>query len=174
MLQFTLMKNLYFELNPDKMKGAREKWRGDVHFRSLPLDLPEAPEFTELTAEERYVPYGTLYYFYINDDRRHAELTDPRTKRFLLAFYRHHFPDYLKEEYRKDFPLDDSDESREKLASLDILDCFEVDHMPGYNQGYAYREILTVKDLRAGKTGDEHKTRTAFPGMTFTDKYRPE
>ena len=60
------------------------------------------------------------------------------------------------------------------MAAINILDCVEVDHMPGYDRGYAYHEILTVKDLRAGKTGDEHKPKTAFPGMTFTDKYRPK
>ena len=174
MLAFTLYKNLYYSLDPDQMEGAEEIRRGDIRFRRLVLDLPETPEFTELTAEERYVPYGTLYSFYINDDRMHADLTDLRTKRFLLAFYRRYFPDYLKEEYRGDYPLEDGEESRKKLLSVDILDCFEVDHMPGYNQGYAFKEILTVKDLRAGKTGDEHKTKTAFPGMTFTDKYRPK
>ena len=174
MLAFTLLKNLYYELDPDKMAGSKEMRRGDAHFRQLKVDLPDTPEFTELIAEERYVPYGCLYYFYINEDRFHAELTDLRSKRFLLSFYRTLFPDYLKEEFRGEFPLDDSRETEERLAAINILDCFEVDHMPGYDRGYAYHEILTVKDLRAGKTGDEHKPKTTFPGMTFTDKYRPK
>ena len=174
MLAFTLLKNLYYELDPDKMADSKEMRRGDAHFRHLSVNLPETPEFTELIAEERYVPYGCLYYFYINEDRSHAELTDLRSKRFLLSFYRTLFPDYLKEEFRGKFPLDDSRETEERLAAINILDCFEADHMPGYDRGYAYHEILTVEDLRAGKTGDEHKPKTAFPGMTFTDKYRPK
>ena len=174
MLAFTLLKNLYYELDPVKMPDSRETRRGGARFRLVPLHLPETPEFTELIAEERYVPYGSLYYFYINDDRSHAELTDLRSKRFLLSFYRTLFPNYLKEEYRAGFPLDDSPETAKLLSSINILDCFEVDHMPGYDRGYAYHEILTVEDLRAGKTEDEHKPKTAFPGMTFTDKYRPK
>ena len=175
MFQFTLMKNLYYELDPEKMKDSREVRDGDSRIRTMPLNMPDAPDFYSVTSLERFLPYSTMYFLYINDDKRAADLSDPRTKRFLLTFYRTYFPDYLKEEFRKEEASDSGSEMTEDyLNKINILDCFDPDRMPGYENHFAYHEILTLKDLRAGKTGDEHKSKTAFPGMRFTKKYQPE
>ena len=37
MLKFTLMKNLYFELDPEKIEGVKEILDGDARYRILPV-----------------------------------------------------------------------------------------------------------------------------------------
>ena len=167
MFEFTLMKNMFYELDPEKVEESVERRGGSGYSRTLSVDLPEAPEVKSVTMMERYVPYGALYHLFINDEEKYADIKEDRIKRIILAFYRDRKPFYLKEAYRQEtFP--------ENLEELNILDCFEVDKMPGYDRKYAYSDLLTLEDLRKGKTGDEHKPKTAFPGMRFSDKYRPK
>lgn len=167
MFEFTLMKNMFYELDPEKVEESVERRGGSGCSRTLSVDLPEAPEVKSVTMMERYVPYGALYHLFINDEEKYADIKEDRIKRIILAFYRDRKPSYLKEAYRQEtFP--------ENLEELNILDCFEVDKMPGYDRKYAYSDLLTLEDLRKGKTGDEHKPKTAFPGMRFSDKYRPK
>ncbi len=160
MLKFTLMKNLYFELDPEKREGVVEKLDRDIRYRKLPLDLPELPDVHSITMQERYLPRSTMYYLYVNDERMPAEITETPVKELILAFYRKYEPDYLKE----DIPED--------LSNVNILDCFDVDRMPGYQKRFAYHEIQTLEDIRNGKVQDEHHGKPTFPGLEFSKKYR--
>lgn len=165
MFKFTLLKNLYYELDPDKMPGVKEVFAGDSHFRTLFLSLPEAPDITSITMQENFMPYVTLYRLYLNDEKQPAEIDEARVRILLTAFYRKYFPEYLKE---------DAPEDREEIAGTDLLTILDPDKMPGYQKKYAMRELLTVEDLRSGKTGDEHKSKVRFPGMSFAEKYKPK
>ena len=162
MLKFTLLKNLYYALDPEIMEGAQEKWSGDNRYRTLQPDLPDLPEITSMTVNERYLPYVTLYYLYLNGNRQPVDIDDPDVRIFLHAFYRRYFPEYLVENAPQD---------KETIARTDILTILNPDKMPGYDNDYAMRELVTVKDLRNGKTGDEHIRKATFPGLRFSSKY---
>ena len=169
MLRFTLMRNLFKEMKPSRMEGARQKRIRDNLNRSMAVDYKDVPEIQSFTIQERSVSYGVLYYLFVNSEHIAAELDELRIKKLLLAFYGDHFPGYLKEEYQTL-----SDIPEEELKKLDILDCFLPDHMPGHHDEYAFHEIQTLEDIRAGRTGDEDKPRYGFPGLTFSKKYDPE
>ncbi len=169
MLKFTLMRNLFKELNPARMEGVFQKRVRDVFSRSMLVDYEEVPEVRAFTMQERSVSYGVLYYLFINDERQAADLEDLKVKKFLLAFYGDHFPSYLKEEYQKLSELEE-----DELEKLNILDCFLPDNMPGHHDGYAFKELQTLEDIRAGRTGDEDKPKYGFPGLIFAKKYDPE
>jgi len=178
MLKFTLMKNLYYELDPEKMEGVKEIHSGDAHYRILPLSFPELPDLYSMTAQESYQPYVTLYYLYVNSDRYPSDITESRIKKLLAVFYRHYFPQYYKEEALEQverlLDKDSEGDISPEWNALDILECLDPDKMPGYQKKYAYKEIQTLEDIRNGKTGDEYKPKTAFPGMSFSRKYKPE
>ena len=164
MLKFTLLKNLYYELDPNKMPGVKEVFSGDNHYRTLELVLEDALEITSMTMIERYMPYSTLYYLHLNGNRQAAQIEDPEVRIFLAAFYRHYFPHYLVENAPQD---------AKEIASTDILTMLDPDKMPGYQNRHALRELVTLDEIRNGKTGDEHKTGARFPGLRFADKYKP-
>ena len=49
------------------------------------------------------------------------------------------------------------------------------DRLSGHvNVSYAFQELQTLEDIRAGRTGDEDKPRYGFPGLIFSKKYDPE
>ena len=169
MLKFTLMRNLFKELNPSRMEGVQQRRVRDNFSRTMAVAYEDVPEVRAFTIQERAVSYGVLYYLFLNDDRTQADLEEVRVKKFLLAFYGDHFPSYLKDEYRKLADL-----SEEELKKIDVLDCFLPDNMPGHHDGYAFQELQTLEDIRAGRTGDEDKPRYGFPGLTFAKKYDPE
>lgn len=169
MLKFTLMRNLFKELNPSRMEGVLQKRVRDNFSRTMTVAYEKVPEVRAFTIQERSVSYGVLYYLYINDDRAQADLEEVRVKKLLLAFYGEHFPSYLKEGYQKL-----SDMTEEELKKINILDCFLPDNMPGHHDGYAFQELQTLEDIRAGRTGDEDKPRYGFPGLIFAKKYDPE
>ena len=160
MLKFTLLKQFYYAFDPDDIPEVRERRGGDIYHRTLNVDHLNLPGIHEVTAQERFLPKSQLYRIYINDEREEADINELRVKELILAFFRYYHPDYLKE----DLPDD--------LSDTDILDCFEVDRMPGYNsRKYAYRELITLEDIRSGKE-DRGRQKYGFPGLTFSDKYK--
>ncbi|MBQ9156416.1 MAG: hypothetical protein IJ137_06525 [Eubacterium sp.] len=159
MLKFTLLKQLYYAFDPDVLPEAVEKRGGDIYHRTLNVEGLGVPGVSEVTMQERFLPYSQLYLIYINDEQQQADITEPRVKAFIHAFFKHYHPDYLK----ADLPDD--------LSDIDILDCFDVDKMPGYQNKYAYREIQTLEDIRSGKA-DQYKQKHGFPGLTFSKKYQ--
>ena len=49
MFEFTLMKNMFYELDPEKVEESVERRGGSGCSRTLSLDLPEAPEVKSVT-----------------------------------------------------------------------------------------------------------------------------
>ncbi len=156
MFEFSLLKSLYFELDPDKIEGAESEQGDDkkATFRRLPVSYDCAPEVTAIVAEERRLPYLVRYYLHIerNGERELTELKDREAQKVVYAFYREHFPGYLKEGLPED------------LGDMEVLDCFEVFNMPSYRPKYAYPGLMTLEDLRAGRVKDE-RPQFAFPGL---------
>ena len=160
MLKFTLMKSLYYMLDPEGMDGIREIRQHDRRFRTVDVSYPQVEDVTSFTMEERFLPYSRLYFIFLNEDRYPSDMEDIRVKKVILAFLQDHYPECVAE----DIP--------EKLDHVDILDYLDPDRMPGYPSEHAYSDLLTLSDLRAGKTGDEFKSKASFPNMTFARKYR--
>lgn len=154
MYEFSLLKSIYFELDPDEIEGVTVVKEKDTTFRTLQVSYDCAPEVTAITAEERKLPYLVRYYLYLHwgDERELMELKDRTAQKVVYAFYRDHKPQYLKE----DLPED--------LGSMQILDCFEVFKMPSYRPKYAYPGLVTLEDLRAGRVKDE-RPQYAYPGL---------
>ncbi len=154
MYEFSLQKSLYFELDPTKMDGVTEKEedKGKKTFRTLPVSYESVPEITSITSEERKLPYLVRYYFYVNDEKRPADIHRPEVTQIIYEFYKDHFPDYLKEGLPDD------------VRGSDILDCFEVFHMPSYRPEYAWPGIVHLDDLRAGRVPDK-RPKYAYPGL---------
>lgn len=158
MLKFTLMKQLYYALDPRDIPQVREKRASDIFHRTLDVTRLGLPGIREMTVQERYLPYSQLYRLYINDEREEADIGEDRVRALVLAFYRYYHPDYLKEGV--------------DLSNIDLLECFEVDRMPGYHdRKYAYRDLITMEDIRNGKP-DKWKQKHGFPGLSFAKKYQ--
>ena len=92
MLKFTLMRNLFKELNPSRMEGVQQRRVRDNFSRTMAVAYEDVPEVWAYTIQERAVSYGVLYYLFLNDDRAQADLEEVRVKKLLLAFYGDHFP----------------------------------------------------------------------------------
>ncbi len=159
MLKFTLMKQLYYAFDPEQITQVKERRASDVFSRTLNVDHLNLPDIHEITVQERYLPYSQLYRFYINDEKAEADITETRVKEFLLAFFSYYHPEYLK------------DDIADNLTDVNILDCFEVDRMPGYYNKYAYRDLITLEDIRSGKA-DRRRQKHGFPGLIFSEKYK--
>ncbi|MDO5145604.1 MAG: hypothetical protein Q4D60_01230 [Eubacteriales bacterium] len=153
MFEFTLLKSLFFELDRHKMKGASQIKKKNSTYRRIEIHYDKAPGITSLTAEERILPYLDRYYLYVNDEKISADLGNLEVKQAIYEFYREHFPTYLKE----DLPED--------LTHVNLLDCFEVFHMPDYRPKHAFPGLITLEDLRNGNIHDEDKPRFSFPGL---------
>ena len=98
-----------------------------------------------------------------------GELTDPAVARWILEFYRENHKDYLKEEYRE------AEETEEAARRIDILDCFEVFNIPSYRKhkyAYADMEFIRYEDVHNKEIVREDDRQAAFPGISFTKKYR--
>lgn len=70
MLEITLMKSLYHEMDSEKLNGIEEFTNHQSsRFRKLKLELSEFPKLHSITVEVRYMAYGVaMYYLHINDN----------------------------------------------------------------------------------------------------------
>ena len=160
MLKFTLMKQLYYALDPDDIPEVRERRASDIFHRILKVDHLGLEGIHEMEVQERYLPYSQLYRLYINDEKEEADIGEKRVKELVLAFFRFYHPDYLKEGLPED------------VEGMNLLDCFDVDRMPGYHdRKYAYRDLITLEDIRKG-VPDRGRQKHGFPGLTFARKYQ--
>lgn len=159
MLKFTLLKQLYYAFDPDDIPEVRERRFSDIFHRSLNVEHLHLQDIHEVTVQERYLPYSQLYRIYINEEQQEADITELRVKDFIIAFFRYYHPEYLKNGIS------------DNLADVDILECFDVDKMPGYNRRYAYKDLITLEDIRKGKE-DRGRQKHGFPGLMFSEKYR--
>ena len=138
MLKFTLMRNLFKELNPSRMEGVQQRRVRDNFSRTMAVAYEDVPEVWAFTIQERAVSYGVLYYLFLNDDRAQADLEEVRVKKLLLAFYGDHFPSYLKTEYQK--LADISEEEFKRLASA----CTSL-------------RLMLIASLNTAKKGSDNK-----------------
>ena len=160
MLKFTLMKQIYYAFDPRDIPEVLEKRAADIYQRKLNVDHLGLEGIHEVTAQERYLPYSQLYRFYINDEKEEADITEPRVKEFVLAFFRYYHPEYLKDNLPED------------VGEVNLLDCFEADRMPGYHdRRYAYNDLITMEEIRKGRP-DKRKQKHGFPGLSFAKKYQ--
>ncbi|MBR5047929.1 MAG: hypothetical protein IKX76_06795 [Eubacterium sp.] len=171
MIRQTLLQSLYFEISPEKIPEVIQTKAKDRFFHTLERSYPSVPEITAVTMEERYLPYSVLYYIFVHVHgvRMEGELTDPAVARWILEFYRENHKDYLKEEYRE------AEETEEAARRIDILDCFEVFNIPSYRKhkyAYADMEFIRYEDVHNKEIVREDDRQAAFPGISFTKKYR--
>lgn len=153
MFEFSLLKSLFFEMDKQKMEGVTQTKEGKSTYRTKEIRYPKVPEIHSITAEERILPYVDRYYLYVNDERLPASLKRPEVKQAVYEFYKEHFPTYLKEGIPED------------LAEVNLLDCFEVFHMPDYRPKHAFPGLITLEDIRNGNVHDGDKPRYSFPGL---------
>ncbi len=162
MYEFSLLKSLFFEMDPHKMKGVTRETEGQRTFHRMEVSYESVPQITSITAEERILPYVDRYYLFVNDERVPVDIRQPEIKQVIYEFYKEHFPEYLK----KDLP--------ENLDNIDILDCFEVFHMPDYRPKHAFPGLVTLEDIKKGNVHDEYKPQYAFPGLELFSKRKAE
>lgn len=164
MLKFTLLKQLYYAFDPRHIPEVREKRARDIFHRTLDVTHLGLSGIAEVTVQERYLPYSQRYCIYINDEKEEADIGEVRVKAFVLSFFGHYHPDYLKSP-------DLLELDHERLKDLDLLTCFEVDRMPGYQEGkYAYKDLITLEAIRNGEP-DPGRQKHGFPGLIFAKKY---
>ncbi len=156
MFEFNLLKSMYFEMDPEKMAGVEVRKEKDKTFRTIKIECEDAPEITEITAEERVLPYLVRYYFYVNGESYTASVKDIEGKQAVLAFFRKYHPEYMK----KDLP----DDLMENLSDVDVLECFEPFEMPAYRPQYAFPGLVTMQEIREGTAKKDDREHT-FPGI---------
>ena len=119
MLKITLLKTLYYEFDHLLSRDGHHYEHRDKRFRTIHKTYPGIPEIASVTMEERYLPKSVLYYIWINDEKKEADLNDTKLCRWIFSFVKENCPDYLKNELPED-PIG---------KGISILDCFEVSHI---------------------------------------------
>lgn len=88
-----LEQNLFQELG--KIDGVIEKKKGESIFRTLRTDLFSGLQ--TITAEKRKYPYFYKYYLYFGEDLENpVSLREEKGAEFLIRFYEHFCPAYVK------------------------------------------------------------------------------
>lgn len=165
MLEITLMKSLYHEMDTDKIPEVEEFTNDDAsRFRKLPFKLPEFPELQSITAEVRYLAYGAaMYYLHINDRLDIDEdINQPMAKAILIHFFKTYQPAFFK----KDLPED--------LSEIPVLDCFDPDPIPDYRPAYAFPGLILYEDLKNGKVKTVDGSMPTFPGIRMLNQEEKE
>lgn len=163
MLKITLLKNLYCEIQNTVNSESDASYGKNRHFHTIHHTYEITPEIKSITVEERYLPYSTLYFIWINDEKKEADFNNISLLRWILSFYKEYHPEYLCK-----------DISPEEIKNLNqLLICFNVDAIPSYRDNRAYEdlELTTMKDIKNGIMKKDSRQAT-FPGMTFSEKYR--
>lgn len=159
MLKITLLKMLYVAFDPLKIPEVEERRGNDRHFRTYRRSYEDAPGIESITMEERFLPKSVLYYVWINEEKKEAELSEERLCRWIFAFAKEHCPQYLK--------------AGMDLDQAGILDLFEVGAIPDDRKNRAYHDltITTMDEVRQGRVKRDSRQAT-FPGMRFAKKYK--
>lgn len=165
MLEITLMKSLFHEMDEDKIKEVETFTNDDASkFHKLAMKLPEYPELTSITVEVRYMAYGVaMYYLHLND---HLEIDEdiqtPVAKASILHFFRTYCPSFVK----SDLPED--------LSEISILDCFRVEEIPDYRPKHAFPGLVLYEDMKNGKRKAGDNSMPSFPGIRMLHKENKE
>ena len=153
MLEVTLMKSLYHEMDPKTIKEVREfDHEGASKYRELAIEVADYPQIQTITSEVRYMAYGSaLYYIHFNGDLTvDEEITNDMVKSAILTFFKKYKPEYLLEE----LPLEGS-----------VLDCFDADKIPDYRPKYAFPGLIMYEDIKNGTYEDPRGNKPTFPGL---------
>ena len=92
MLEITLMKSMYHEMDPDKIKEVEVFTNdNDAKYHKLNMSLPDYPQLQSITVEVQYKAYGiAMYYLHINDQLDVQEdIQTPMAKAAILHFFFH-------------------------------------------------------------------------------------
>lgn len=155
MLEITLLKTLFHEMDQDKIKEIRIYDNADASkYHEIDMEVPKYPDIKTVTCEARYGSHNSaMYYVHINGDLDHnADIHDPAVKEAIYHFFQTYQPDYFKD----DLPEDISD--------IAILDCFDLAKIPDYRPKYAFPGIVMMEDIKNG-TAKVNKDGPSFPGL---------
>ena len=161
MLEITLMKTLYHEMDEEKIKEIETFTNDDASkFHKLSMKLPEYPELQSITVEVRYMAYGVaMYYLHINDNLEVDEdINQPMAKAAILNFFQNYCPSFVK----PDLPED--------LSEVSVLDCFDPDRMPDYRPKHAFPGLVLYEDMKKGKVKAQDGTIPSFPGIRMLNQ----
>lgn len=153
MLEITLLKTLYNEMNPGTITEVKKFDNQDASvYHQIPLTLPDYPEIQTMTCEIRYLSHnGTMYYLHFNEDLDTEEdIKTPRAKAAILAFFQTYKPEFLLPKLPKEGT---------------ILDCFDIDKIPDYRPKYAFPGLVLYEDLKNGTLPTESSGLPSFPGI---------
>lgn len=156
MLEITLLKTLFHEMDPDKIPAVRVYDNEDASkYHELELDVPGFPEMKVLTAEARYGSHNsTMYYVHANQNLDIDE--DIHLPAIKTAIY-HFFKTYKPEFFVDGLPAD--------ISELSILDCFDVAKIPDYRPKYAFPGIVMMEDIKNGTAKMNDSNKPSFPGL---------
>ena len=156
MLEITLLKTLFHEIDPENIPQARIYDNNDASkYHEIEIDVPDYPDMKILTAEARYGSHNsTMYYVHANGNLDIDEdIHVPAVKAAIYHFFK---------TYRPEFFLDDLPED---ISDLSILECFDVAKIPDYRPKYAFPGIVTMEDIRSGKAKMNDSNKPTFPGL---------
>lgn len=165
MLEITLMKSLYHEMNEDNIKEVETFTNNDASkFHKLAMKLPEYPELESITVEVHYMAYGSaMYYLHMNDNLEvNEDINQPMAKAAILHFFRTYQPSFIK----PDLPED--------LSEISILNCFQVEEIPDYRPKYAFPGLILYEDMKNGTIKTADGSAPSFPGLRILNQEKPE
>jgi len=156
MLEITLLKTLFHEMDPDIIPEVRVYDNDKASkYHELDLEVPGFPEMKTLTAEARYGSHNsTMYYVHANGNLDIDEdIHVPAVKVAIYTFFQTYKPEFF------------IDALPEDISDLSILECFDVAKIPDYRPKYAFPGIVTMEDIRSGKAKGNHPNKPSFPGL---------
>lgn len=156
MLEITLLKTLFHEMDKEKIPAVRVFDDGDAtKYHELAMEVPEFPEITTLTSSVRYMAYGSaMYYVHKNGQLNcNEDIHSPAIQAAIYHFFKTYRPDFLKKELPKD------------ISGLSILDCFDIAKIPDYRPKYAFPGIVMLDDLKNGTAKVPDRDLPTFPGL---------
>lgn len=161
MLEITLTKTLYFEMDPEKIPAVRE-FDDERHskYRELFIEIPGYPEVKTIIMEAEYMAHNlAMYFLHLNGHLEEREdLTSDRAKAVIYTFFKTYKPEYF------------IDDLPEDLSDISILDCFDTAKLPDYRPKYAFDGIVMLEDIRNGKVKMDDPNMPSFPGARVLDE----
>ena len=156
MLEITLLKTLFHEMDPDKIPAVRVYDNDNASkYHELDLDVPGFPDMQTLTLEARYGSHNsTMYYVHANKNLAIDEdIHVPAVKAAIYHFFKTYQPDFF------------ADDLPEDISDLSILECFDVAKIPDYRPKYAFPGIVMMEDIKNGTAKAVDKNKPTFPGL---------
>lgn len=155
LFDLTLEKNLFLELDPEKIDGVVEKKLGKYDegiVRTLEFSFKKHPEIKSISSVKRHYAYYDKCYIHLGDDLENpVSLKDKVTKECILEVYAQIAPEYLKKE------LDFEDDE------IDLREYFDASKVSDGSPKYAFPGLVTFEDIRNGTV--EMKDGPSFPGI---------